>query len=61
MTLSHLPSIPEIEGFVVQVIALILLVLAGAKLVLHEWKSLKSKKGRIRPAQRRKTSQDSIP
>jgi hypothetical protein len=44
MTLQHLPSIGEIEVFVAQLIALILLILAGVRLILHEWRSLHRKK-----------------
>ena len=34
MNLPHLPSIPEIEVFIVQLIAVILLLIAGVRLVL---------------------------
>ena len=61
MTLSHLPSIPEIEGFIIQVIALVLLMVAGVKLVLHECKSLKPKRPRVPPTQRRKTDHGLFP
>ena len=61
MLLQKLPSIPEIEFIVVQLIALTLLILAGIKLVLHECESLKRKKPRGRQNQPKKTSEGSSP
>lgn len=44
MIISHLPTIGDIEVFVAQLIALILLILAGVRLILHDWQSLKRKR-----------------
>jgi len=41
MAIPHLPSIGDIEGYVAQLIALILLILGGARLVIHEWHAVK--------------------
>jgi hypothetical protein len=47
----HLPSIPEIEFFTVQIIALILLLIAGFKLIRHELTPPKPKRAKRRPKQ----------
>jgi hypothetical protein len=49
-----LPSIPALEALVAELIALILLILAGARLILHEWHSLRREKRPNRQTPRRK-------
>jgi len=44
MTLPHLPSIHEIEGYTTQLFAFILLLISGFRLVLQELQALKRKK-----------------
>jgi hypothetical protein len=43
MTRPRFPSIPEIEVFIVQIIALILLVIAGVRLILDAWEPIRRK------------------
>ena len=40
-----LPQIPRLEVLVAELIALILLILAGARLILHDWRLLRSSDG----------------
>jgi hypothetical protein len=49
-----LPSIPALEVLVAELIALILFILAGARLILHEWNSLKREKRPKRQTSRRR-------
>jgi len=49
--IMHLPSIPDMEVLVAQLIGLVLLILGGARLVIHDWQHLW--RGGIRKRRRR--------
>jgi hypothetical protein len=57
----HIPQIGEIEVFVVHLIALILLILGGARLILHDGHSLRERRKTKRRRRTRKVLAEKSP